>query len=262
MTMTMPQLPADWDDTRNTLQAYSKALTAIPRAAGTPDDRWNYVAMSIDLVGLLSAPTPLGDGSDLYSTIDLRTHEIVISADGDAERIDLTDGPSSLSVGEAAVAVAARHGSDIDADKERFGSSDALVYNKDHAAAFFATASYAATAFADMNSSLPGQVAGPHLWPHGFDIATEWYSTKMVPNGDSETSAQIAVGFYPSNESYFYANPWPFEESWADDPLVPGSSWHLDGWQGAVLPPAGVDKVNIVAFGLAVHSLAGRALSQ
>ncbi|MCL1600880.1 MAG: DUF5996 family protein [Actinomycetia bacterium] len=259
--MTMPQLPAKWDDTRYTLQAYSKALTAIPRAAGTPDDRWNYVAMSIDLVGLLSAPTPLADGSDLYSTIDLKTHEIVISANGDAERIDLTDGPSSLSIGEAAVAVAARHGTDIDADKERFGGSDTLVYNKDHAAAFFAAASYAATAFADMNNSLAGEVAGPHLWPHGFDIATEWYSSKMASYGDSEASAQIAVGFYPSNESYFYANPWPFEEDWASHPLPPGASWHLDGWQGAELPPAGIDHANIVAFGLSVHSIAGRTLS-
>ena len=120
---------------------------------------------------------------------------------------------------------------------------------------------FAATAFAEMNSSLPGEIAGPHLWPHGFDIATEWYSPKMAPFGESEASAQIAVGFYPSNQSYFYANPWPFEEDWASHPLPPGASWHRDGWQGAELPPAGLDQANIVAFGLSVHSIAGRALS-
>jgi hypothetical protein len=259
--MTMPPLPADWEDTRNTLQAYSKAITAIPRAAGTPDPRWTHVAMYVDLVGLLTAPTPLADGTNLISTIDLRSHEIVIVAGDDAVHIDISSGPSSLSVGEAAVSLAAKHGSDIDADKERFGASETLPYHKDHASAFFAAASYAASALQEMNNSLTGEITGPHLWPHGFDIATEWYSTKMVSHGDSEASAQIAIGFYPSNESYFYANPWPFEESWGEKPPFPGSSWHLDGWQGAVLPPEGLTKPDIVAYGLAIHSLAEPGLS-
>ena len=103
--MTMPPLPADWEDTRNTLQAYSKAVTAIPRAAGTPDPRWTHVAMYVDLVGLLTAPTPLADGTNLISTIDLRSHEIVIVAGDDAVHIDISSGPSSLSVGEAAVSL-------------------------------------------------------------------------------------------------------------------------------------------------------------
>lgn len=259
--MTMPQLPADWEDTRTTLQAYAHALTAIPRAAGTPDDRWNYVAMSIDLVGLLSAPTPLADGSELISTIDLKSHEIVIIAGDEAETIDISNGPSSLSVGQAAVSLAARHGSVIDADEDRFGGPDALVYNKDHAGAFYAAAAFAAEAFTHMNGSLAGEIAGPHLWPHGFDIATEWYSSKMATYGDTEASAQIAVGFYPSNQSYFYANPWPFDEDWASHPLPSGAGWHLEGWQGGELPPAGLDQASIVAFGLSVHSIAGRALS-
>lgn len=258
--MTMPQLPTDWGETRATLQAYSKALTAIPRAAGTPDDRWSHVAMRIDLIGLRTVPVPLKDGTELLSTIDLKSHEIVIVAGDDEERIDISAGPSSLSTGEAVVSLAAQHGSDIDVDKERFGDPETLPYNTDHASAFYAAAAYAAEAFSEMNSSLTGEITGPHLWPHGFDIATEWYSTKMAPHGDGEASAQIAVGFYPANESYFYANPWPYEESWGEAPLPPGSSWHLDGWQGAVLSPAGVGTADIVALGLAIHSLTGRTL--
>jgi hypothetical protein len=217
--------------------------------------------MTIDSVGLVSAPTPLADGSDLVATIDLIAHEIVISAGDDVERIDISGGPSPLSIGEALLAAASRHGSDIDADKERFSNSEQLSYDSDHASAFFAAATYASAAFEEMNASIPGEIDGPHLWPHGFDIVTEWYSTKMVPYGDSEARAQIAVGFYPANESYFYANPWPYEESWGEVPPYEGSTWHLEGWQGVVIPPVGMSRSDIVAFGTSVHNLAREALS-
>ncbi len=257
----MPALPADWAATRETLQAYGQALTAIPRAAASHDDRWGHVAMVISASGLATAPTPLADGSELVGVIDLTTHEIVITAGEGSTRVDLSSGPSSLSVGEAMIAAASDHGTTVDADPNRLGGPEDRPYDTAHAGAFLATADYVARAFEEMNASIPGEVAGPHLWPHGFDIATEWYSQTLVPNSGSETSAQIAVGFYPANESYFYANPWPFEDSWSESPLIAGSTWHMDGWQGAVLLPDGVDHSGIAAFGAAMHDLARDALS-
>jgi hypothetical protein len=217
--------------------------------------------MTVGSVGLVTAPTRLADGTELVGTIDLLADEVVIVAGDEVERIDISSGPSSLSIGDAALAVAARHGSDIEVERDRLGGSDSLPYSSDNASAVFTTLSYVNTAFEQMNSSLSGEIDGPHLWPHGFDIATEWYSTKMVPYGDGEASAQIAVGFYPANESYFYANPWPYEESWGAEPPFEGSSWHLDGWQGAVIPPDAMTAESIVGFGTSLHDLAKDALS-
>jgi len=259
--MTMPQLPDDWDVTRTTLQAYTHALTAIPRAGGTPDDRWTHVAMKIVPNGLRTAPTPLVDGSDLVATLDLDSHEIVVEAGDDTERIDMKAGPAPATVGVALLAFAARHGSMIDADGERFSDTDTQIYVPDHASAFLGTAVFVAEAFSEMNESVQGEVTGPHLWPHGFDIATEWFSSERMPYGDSDASAQIAVGWYPAGDGYFYANPWPFNDSWAETPVLEGTSWHLDGWQGAVLDSAGVERAKVVAFGKAVHSLAREALA-
>jgi hypothetical protein len=259
--MTMPQLPADWEDTRTTLQAYAQALTAFPRAAGTPDDRWNHVAMKVNTFGLVTAATPLADGTELIGTIDFVTDEVEIAAGDDVHRIDMTTGPSSLSVGEAMLAAAARHGSDIEIDRDRLGGTDQLPYNSADAEAFFASISYVNAALEEMNASLSGEIDGPHLWPHGFDIVTEWYSTRKVPYGDSEAAAQIAVGFYPANESYFYANPWPYEEAWGEEPPFGGSTWHLEGWQGVVIPPDGMTTEAIAGFGASVHDLAKASLS-
>jgi len=259
--MTMPALPNDWATTRTTLQAYGQALTAIPRAAAKHDNRWGHVSMTIAASGLATVPTLLDDGSELVGTIDLTTHAIIITAGGDTKRIELSSGPSSRSVGQAMVDVAADHGTEVNADTERFGGPEGLPYDAAHGEAFLAVARYVLAAFDEINDSVPGEIAGPHLWPHGFDIATEWYSKKLVPHGGSEAAAQIAVGFYPANESYFYANPWPFEDAWSEQPLVAGSTWHLDGWQGAVLPPEGVSHTDIVAFGTAAHTLARDSLS-
>lgn len=260
--MTMPDLPADWASTRSTLQAYGQAITALPRAAGVPDGRWSHVSMTVSPTGLVSAPTPLGDGTELVGMIDLSSHEIVLSAGDHTMRTEIISGPSSRSIGEAMISMASQHGSDIEVETDRFGGSDELPYDADHATAFHAAALVAVAAFEEMNLSVPGETTGPHLWPHGFDIATEWYSANMVPHGDGEASAQIAVGFYPSNDSYFYANPWPFEESWAESVPVEGGSWHIEDWQGLVLPAKDLSKADIVALGTAVHQLARDTLSR
>lgn len=259
--MSMPELPDDWDDTRTTLQMYGHALTAFPRAEGIADDRWTHVAMSVLPNGLQTAPTPLASGTSLVGTIDLVSHELVVTAGDDVERLDLRSGPSAHDVGTAMLNMASRHGSEIEADTERFSDRDSRTYVVEHAEAFLATAVFVAEAFSEMNSTVPGEVTGPHLWPHGFDIATEWFSPVRVPYGDSDASAQIAVGWYPAGDGYFYANPWPFEDAWAENPVMEGTSWHLDGWQGAVLNSAGVERSQIVAFGRAVHDLARDQLS-
>ena len=81
------------------------------------------------------------------------------------------------------------------------------------------------------------------LWPHGFDLAFEWFGTRVQTSEEhgvvQEHPAQLNLGFYPEDtaNAYFYSNPWPFEaDSLLDKPLPEGANWHKEGWQGAVLP--------------------------
>ena len=92
------------------------------------------------------------------------------------------------------------------------------------------------------------------LWPHGFDIAFEWFGPTQVPHEeDGETvhlPSQLNLGFYPAGDPYFYSNPWPFDPTLTESPLPPGAEWHTEGWQGTMLPlgevadsPDGVERV-------------------
>ena len=263
--MSVTVLPADWEATRASLQRYAHAVTALPRAGAPSHPRWNQVAMEVTPYGLVTAATPLGDGTQLVSAINLEDHQIVISA-GDATRVfDLTDGPTPLEVGEAIAAIAAKHGSTIEVDASRYEDDSIQVYDSAHASAFLDVATTVADAFGEINAGIEGEITGPHLWPHGFDIATEWYSDKVVDYDGTPTSAQIAIGWYPAGDAYFYANPWPFEDSWTDVELPGNASWNTEGWYGALLNVADISEEsgaeNVVALGEAVHAIAGETLS-
>ncbi len=254
--MYLTSLPVDWMPTRSALQAYTQAMTALPRAAARPDPRWSHVALDPMRNGFATWPTPLEDGTSLVAMVDLDDHRVRATAGDDIIDIDLRPGPTSVSVGDALLELAARHGAEIAVDRERFGTGESRTYDPEAATAFFAQARGAVEALERVNAELSGETAGPHLWPHGFDIATEWFSGRMVDDGESQSNAQIAMGWYPSTDSYVYVNPWPFRDEYAEIPLPGGARWHLEGWQGAKLeltPGEPVALDTIVELGAAMH---------
>jgi hypothetical protein len=95
-------------------------------------------------------------------------------------------------------------------------------------------------------ASLTGNTGPVQLWPHGFDLAMEWYGTRVERTEEGgqtkELPAQLNLGFYPGEDddsSYFYSNPWPFDgDKLLGRALPEGASWHTEGWQGAMLPYA------------------------
>ena len=113
---------------------------------------------------------------------------------------------------------------------------------------------------------------GPvQLWPHGFDLAFEWFGTRTETyeeNGQiTEYPSQINLGFYPAGDRpYFYSNPWPFEgDVLTGEPLPHGAEWHTDGWQGSVLHYdllTGIPDANtkLLEYAKRVHELASPTL--
>ena len=213
--------------------------------------------------GFATAPVALEDGSELLGELDLIDHLIVMTAGSETRRMSLVDGPSPRSVGEAIHELAGRHGRAIAADPARYDDADRQPYDTDAAEAFAGAATVAIGAIRQVVAGIDGEVTGPHLWPHGFDIAAEWYSDRTVDYEGSETSAQIGMGWYPAKSSYLYVNPWPVSEEFASEALPAGATWHRNGWEGAYLevPDGGsIPAAHVVALGSAVFDMAMPAL--
>ncbi len=261
--MTMPPLPREWEPTRLALQRYAQAITALPRVGAPHDDRWTHVSLrpvraNGRVVAFATEAVPLHDGAELVSSLDVASDRITLTAGEEQRILTLSDGPSPRSVGNEIVALADRHGSQFDVDASRYADDSPQSYDTGHATAWFDNTAWVAAAFDEINAGIDGEVTGPHIWPHGFDLATEWFSTRVVEGEDGSPNAQIAIGFYPAGEPYFYANPWPFDPAWASIDLPHGATWNTDGWFGAKLEVSGTGPISrsvIVELGRFVHDL-------
>lgn len=259
--MEIAPLPAGWDTTRSTLQKYAHALTAFPRAVAPSDPRWTHVSMNPSDSGLVAASVPLGAGTTLESELDLVEHRIVVRAGGDRIEVSIAEGPSPVAVAEQIAALAAEQGSLIPIDRQRVSDTAGLRYDAEHAAAFLASTRAVVAAMEALNETLTGETTGPHLWPHGFDVATEWYSDSLVDHDEIKANAQIAMGWYPTEQAYLYVNPWPFDDTFTAADLPNGAVWHTDGWYGAmqeITEPVAIEEAT--ALGRAVHDIAGDRL--
>lgn len=237
----LPALAPEYEETRATIHAYTNAVIAIPRAHGIAHPKWWHVSLEVRPEGLVTDPIPLPDGRIIAFTMDLQHHAIILrSSDGAERRFDPAAGLTGTEMGDAVIAAASEFGLDEPYDHARFESDEPRAYDPVAAATYF-DAFTKVTAIFERHRIAIGERVGPvQVWPHGFDLAFEWFGTRTVDRGDEVLPAQINLGFYPGGDPYFYSSPWPFDASLTDVPLPHGAVWNTDGWQGAMLPYATV----------------------
>ncbi len=154
-------------------------------------------------------------------------------------------GLTATEMGNALIAAGSEFGLSADYDRSKFESDDPRPYDEGDARAFFGALVAANGVLTIQRNRLEGILGPIQLWPHGFDLAFEWFGTRTVTaaeGGESnELPAQINLGFYPAGDAYFYSNPWPFEADVLLNVDLPGGAeWHTEGWEGSKLTYADV----------------------
>lgn len=205
--------------------------------------------------GFAAAEFAIAGGEMVRSQIDLEAHRIELEVGDAGTTVDLTAEPSPHLVGSTLSDMVASAGGAVDVESQRYESNQSLAYDTNHASAFWSSAQAAIAALDQVRSHVEGETAGPHLWPHGFDIAFEWYSPHTFAYEGSEASAQIAFGWYPGESQYLYVNPWPFSASFADLLLPGDATWHREGWDGAeqTIGQGGLGTSEVVELGTFVY---------
>jgi hypothetical protein len=257
--------------TRRTLQLYTRALSALARACAPAHPNWWHISLKVTPTGLVTDNIPLPDGGILAGRLDFHRWQIILEdSDGRSWAIALGEGLSGRDMGERIIAVAADAGFNGEVDRGRFADGEPGVYDGDAVGSFF-TALIGADRVFKRHGARLGDDAGPvRLWPHGFDLAMEWFGTRVERYNEGgktiELPAQLNLGFYPGENdsaSYFYSNPWPFDGGKLLGRALPaGANWHTEGWQGAMLPYAVVrDEDQVLDFAAAVFDIASPLLT-
>lgn len=236
---------ANFEPTRQTLHLYSNAIGVVPRAHGIVHPKWWHISLKLRPDGLTTDNIPLPDGGVLALRLDLNQHQLVLfSSSGETKSVGLADGLTGSEIGDWVITAVSQFGLNGSYSREKFANDEPRSYDPEQAQHYFAVLANVVRTFEAHRASLDGPVSPVQIWPHGFDIAFEWFGNRVEraeEHGEvQEFPSQLNLGFYPGSDSlapYFYSNPWPFEgEVLLDKPLPAGASWHTAGWQGAMLP--------------------------
>lgn len=230
--------------TRATLHRYAQAVGAIAHAHATAHPKWWHVSLRVTPNGLASSSIALPDGGSLDMRLNLKTHTLEMDAGPQGMKsFDMTKGWTGTQMGNALIDYAAELGLEGDYERARFESDDTGTYDTEMVGRFLLALDSADRVFSKHQAGLKGKTGPVQLWPHGFDLSTEWFGTRVESyeeNGETEMlPSQINLGFYPGDgdeDTYFYSNPWPFEEQLLENPLPAGANWHTESWKGSMLP--------------------------
>ncbi len=233
-------LPADWEPTRATLHAYAAAVGGIARAHAVPHPQWWHISLELRPTGLVTDPMPLPEGGTFWLRMDLNSHAVVAEvSDGRVRAVAMTEGLTGSEFGSRLIELVEGLGADGEYSTEKFAGDEPGRYDPEAAAGFWAALVNIEQNLALHRSQLEGSVGPLQVWPHGFDLAFEWFGTRMEPSeeegGAAQSPAQLNLGFYPGGRAYFYSNPWPFDEKLANEPLPAPARWNVEGWQGSIL---------------------------
>jgi hypothetical protein len=271
MRLPLDSLPENLEPTRATLHAYALAVGAIPRVHALAHEKWWHSSLKVDVAGLATERMAFGRGT-FRLCIDLHHHEIVLETSrGDERRFSMREGRTGTEMGDALIAAVAELGLHGEYARDKFASDEALTYDPEVASAFFGVLTNVEWTLATHRATLGGSVGPVQVWPHGFDLAFEWFGTRVERSEDhGETvaaPAQLNLGFYPRGDAYFYSNPWPFDAEALVDVVLPfGAVWQTDGWQGSMLRYADVAGLpdaadRVLAYAKAVFDAASPTLT-
>jgi hypothetical protein len=239
----MLQFPSldGFEPTRQTLHNYAIVVGVVPRAHAAFHPQWWHISLRLTERGLKTAVMPLPQNGTFWLEMDLQQHTILLQTSyGGTQAFGMTAGLTGTEMGDQVLTAVTDLGLTGDYARAKFESNEPRVYDPERAETFFTALNSVHHIFAGHRAALTGKMGPIQVWPHGFDLAFEWFGTQVVQHKEQgelqELPSQINLGFYPGEDPYFYSNPWPFAaEQLLDKPLPAGANWHTEGWQGSML---------------------------
>ena len=116
-------------------------------------------------------------------------------------------------------------------------------YSAEIAATLAAVWRAVSATLAEFRAGIREETSPIQLWPHHFDLGMTWLPGEKVPGQDPDdeenADKQMNIGFTLGDasipEPYFYVSAYPLPEAFPKLQLPTGTTWHSEGFSGAVL---------------------------
>jgi hypothetical protein len=247
-----------WEETRDSLHAYTKVICAFARVLAEPDPMWWHVSLKLEQ-DLLWTDELDPDGQRSRLGMDLAGHAILVhNPAGIVDSVDMRSGFTADEMAARLIQISKAFGIEPELPRDKYVNDAPRSYDPAAAQSYLQALKNAFDVQSQFRAKLSGDRGPVQLWPHNFDQAFEWFSGKMItPEGSGAQDpvpAQINFGFAPGDAThpgpYFYSNPWPFDTSLKEHALPNRARWFEASWTGSLLPyedlagdPAGLEKL-------------------
>ncbi len=262
MTMTtLPPLP-DWQANAHQLHHAAQILGALRLFVHKPMPNYLEMALRIDARGLSTDRLPAGgnvwldwsQAAFVYQphaggeqTISLLNQSqataleaLLARMDGCGEPLVHAEPQADLPYLRALRTAYAVRGLDLALlPVEGSGpSTELLTVDSAVSAAYGEALDRVFTAMARFRAQLYGAMTPVVVWPEHFDASFLWFATEHATDDDP----QLNFGFAPFSEGidqpYLYAYAYPSPANMTELPLPSPARWHMEGWNGAMVPYA------------------------
>ena len=132
----------------------------------------------------------------------------------------------------------------IPADKGRERDTQATAdYSVEIASSLGAALRSVNAAMSTFQAGIREETSPIQIWPHHFDLGMLWLPGTKVegqdPDNEEYADKSMNFGFTFGDEGipepYFYITAYPLPDAFPSLPLPPGTTWHTEGFTGAVL---------------------------
>ncbi len=270
-----PPLPlAEWQSTRDAVQAYARILGKVRQSLTPPQAHWWHTSLSVAPDGLTTGDMIVDEETEetLEVKLDLVAQRMTaVTSQGRRWAMPLSGQPARLLADSLLLTLMEW---DIYPEVDRRALAEESTGRYDGAAAqrYLQALSSIHSVWQQWKRELPGRTGPVRLWPHHFDLSLLWFSGNLVPGVDAEdeeqAEEQMAFGFSTGDEAilapYFYITAYPWPEDITQAALPAPAQWYTESWKGALLMYADVAAAPdpaalLLAYLRAAHS-AGEAL--
>jgi hypothetical protein len=247
-TIKLPSLdgPA-WATARDAVHAHARVVGALRGALTARQRHWSNVSLRTHARGLTTTSIHTAWGAVEIRLDLLDGHATLMSSDGRAKRILLTDLPASK-LATYLIARLAGWGVRLDIDPDSFGQATLPEACLPQMRSMFNVLLWVDGLLTRFRAEQRNETSEVQLWPHHFDIAMLWFSGRKVPGEDPSDEAKadeqmnfgFAFGDAPHPDPYFYITAYPLPDGLEEINLPAFAGWQMSGWSGVF---AGYDAV-------------------